>query len=203
MKFICIGKNYADHIAEFDACQSDEPLIFLKPDSALHPMGQPYYIPDFTQDLHYEVEVIVKISQNGKCVLPQFAHKYYQEIGLGIDFTARDLQQKFRETGQPWERCKSFDGSAVVGAFFPKQNWDSVQNIGFRLLKNGQTVQKSNTSQMLWKIDELIAKASEYFTLKKGDILFTGTPSGVGGVKSLDVLEGYLEDTLAFSLRVK
>lgn len=203
MKFICIGKNYADHIAEFDGRVANRPLMFLKPDTALHSLDRPYFIPDFIGELHYEIEVLVKISQSGKCIDTKFAHKYYQEIGLGIDFTARDLQQEFRERGEPWELCKSFDGSAVVGKFLPKDQLGDLQNLNFELRKNGVVVQKSNTSQMIWKIDEIIAQVSQFFTLRQGDILFTGTPSGVGAVKSGDVLEGSLQDLPMFSLHIR
>lgn len=203
MKFICIGKNYHEHIKEFDGVQPDSIVIFMKPETAWHKPEQDFYIPNFTKNLHYEVEVLVKISKEGKFINKELVHEYYDEIGLGIDFTARDLQFDLKSKGLPWERSKSFDNSAVVGKFYPKENFKNLQELSFELKKNDETVQKDSTKSMIWKIDEIIAEASNYFTLEKGDIIFTGTPSGVGKVVSGDVLEGFLEGDPAFLLKIK
>ncbi|MBV7441388.1 fumarylacetoacetate hydrolase family protein [Weeksellaceae bacterium TAE3-ERU29] len=203
MKFICIGKNYQKHIKEFDGVQPDSIVIFMKPETAWHKPEQDFHIPDFTENLHYEVEVLVKISKEGKCINKESAHEYYDEIGLGIDFTARDLQFDLKSKGLPWERGKSFDNSAIVGKFYPKENFKNLQDLSFELKKNDEIVQKDSTKSMIWKIDEIIAEASNYFTLEKGDIIFTGTPSGVGKVVSGDVLEGFLEGDSALLLKVK
>lgn len=203
MKIICIGRNYTDHIAELENERPEEPVLFLKPDSAIVLKNNPFIIPDFSNDIHYEVEVLVKINKIGKHIGQEFAHKYYDEIGLGIDFTARDLQNKLKEKGLPWERAKAFDGAAVIGDFLPKQNFNDVNAIDFSLKKNGVVVQKANTSFMLWKIDALIEYISKYFTLKIGDVIFTGTPSGVGKVSPGDQLVGSLEAKELFSIKVK
>ena len=203
MKLICIGRNYAAHIDELKNERPDEPVVFIKPDSAVLPKEQDFYIPEFSNDVHYEVEVLVKIKKVGKHIAKEFAHKYYDEIGLGIDFTARDLQSKLKEKGLPWEKAKGFDGAAVIGKWKPKNLYESVDNINFSLLKNGKIVQQGNTSLMLWKIDELIAYVSTYFMLKKGDILFTGTPSGVGKVSPNDYLSGELEGEQLFEINVR
>lgn len=203
MKIICIGRNYTEHIAELQNERPTEPVIFLKPDTAILLKQAPFFVPEFSDDVHHEVEIVVKISKVGKYIDAKFAHKYYNEIGLGIDFTARDLQAKLKEKGLPWEKAKAFDGSAVVGDFLPKSEFNSLENITFELTSNGQTVQKGNTSHMLWKIDELIAYASQYFTLKTGDLLFTGTPAGVAKVKADDVLEGFIEGKQMFRIQVK
>ncbi len=203
MKIICIGRNYVKHIEELQNERPDEPVVFLKPDSAILLKQHPFVIPEFSNDVHHEVEILVKINKVGKYIEPKFAHNYYDEIGLGIDFTARDLQAKLKEKGLPWEKAKAFDGSAVIGNFFPKNDYDSVENIEFKLVKNGEIVQLGNTSHMLWKIDELIAHVSQFFTLKKGDIIFTGTPEGVAAVKPNDVLEGFFKDKKSFRIQVK
>ncbi len=203
MKIICIGRNYADHISELNNERPGEPVIFLKPDTALLQKQFPFVIPEFSQDVHHEVEVVVKISKVGKYIDPKFAHKYYDEVTVGIDFTARDLQAKLKEKGLPWEKAKAFDGSAVIGDFVNKTEFASLSDINFEMHNNGQAVQKGNTSLMLWNIDELVAEASKYFTLKTGDIIFTGTPQGVAAVKPGDVLEGYLEDKKLFKVQVK
>lgn len=203
MKIICIGRNYANHIAELQNERPDEPVIFLKPDSAVLPDKAPFVIPDFSSDIHHEIEVIVKINKLGKYIDPKFAHKYYDEIGLGIDFTARDVQNKLKEKGLPWEKAKAFDGSAIIGDFLPKNEFSSTENITFELTNNGQTVQKGNTANMLWKIDEIIAYVSQFFTLKKGDIIFTGTPEGVAKVAPNDVLEGFIENKKILRLQIK
>ncbi len=202
MKIICIGRNYAKHIEELENEKPIEPVIFLKPDSAILLKKHPFVIPSFSDEVHYEVEVLVKICRLGKHIDKKFAHKYYKEIGLGIDFTARDLQSKLKEKGLPWEKAKAFDGSAVLSEFFPKGNYD-LENLNFQLYKNGELVQDGNTKNMLWKIDEIISYVSQFFTLKIGDVIFTGTPAGVGTVNPKDVLIGKLEDKKMFNINIK
>ncbi|WP_333696269.1 fumarylacetoacetate hydrolase family protein [Flavobacterium sp.] len=203
MKIICIGRNYTKHIEELQNERPDEPVVFLKPDSAILLKQHPFVIPEFSDDIHHEVEIIVRINKVGKYIDAKFAPNYYDEIGLGIDFTARDLQAKLKEKGLPWEKAKAFDGSAVIGNFLSKKEFSSVENINFELKNNGNTVQKGNTSHMLWKIDELISYVSQFFTLKIGDIIFTGTPEGVAPVKPNDLLEGFIEDQKLFRIQVK
>ncbi|MFI1745778.1 fumarylacetoacetate hydrolase family protein [Thalassobellus sediminis] len=203
MKLICIGRNYAEHIKELENEKPDDPVVFLKPDTAILLKKQPFFIPDFSDDVHYEVEVLVKINRVGKHIDRKFAHKYYNEIGLGIDFTARDLQSELKAKGLPWEKAKSFDGAAVIGNWLPVSEIDGIDAIEFSLKKNDIFVQKGNTSHMLWKIDELIEYVSKYFTLKIGDIIFTGTPAGVGRVIANDKLKGFIEDKEMFSITVK
>lgn len=204
MKIICVGRNYTDHIAELENEKPEDPILFQKPDTSILLKKQPFFIPDFSNEVHYEVEVLVKIKKIGKHIQEKFAHKYYDEIGLGIDFTARDLQQKLKEKGLPWEKAKAFDGAAVVSnKWIDKSELGDIDDLGFRLEKNEEVVQKGSTSHMLWKIDELIAYISTYFTLKIGDIIFTGTPAGVGKVSPDDRLTGYLEENKMFSIRVK
>ena len=203
MKIICIGRNYTEHIAELHNEKPTDPVIFLKPDTALLLKKQPFFIPDFSEDVHHEVELLVKINKVGKHIQQKFAHKYYEEIGLGIDFTARDLQTALKEKSLPWEKAKAFDGAAVVGEKWLKKSSLDLQDVNFRLEKNGEVVQQGNSSHMLWKIDELIEYVSKYFTLKIGDIIFTGTPSGVGPVAINDSLSGFIEDQRIFSIQVK
>lgn len=203
MKIICIGRNYASHIAELQNERPEEPVIFMKPDTAILPNKFPFVIPAFSEDIHHELEVIVRINRVGKHIDAKFAHKYYDEISVGIDFTARDVQQKLKDRGLPWEKAKGFDGSAVIGDFLSKKLFTSMENINFEMANNGEIVQRGNTSQMLWKIDELISYVSRYFTLKIGDIIFTGTPQGVAAVKPNDVLEGFLEQHKLFRIQVK
>ncbi len=203
MKIICIGRNYTKHIEELHNERPDEPVVFMKPDSAILLKQHPFVIPEFSEDIHHELEIIVKINKVGKYIESKFAHKYYDEIGVGIDFTARDLQQKLKDKGLPWEKAKAFDGSAVIGDFVSKSDFKSLDNLNFELTNNGVTVQKGNTSYMLWKIDELIAYVSQFFTLKIGDIIFTGTPEGVAVVRPDDVLEGFLEGNKLFRIQVK
>ena len=202
MKIICIGRNYAKHIEELDNEKPKEPVVFMKPDSAILLKNNPFIIPPFSQDIHYEVEVLVKINRIGKHIDQKFAHKYYEEIGLGIDFTARDLQSRLKDKGLPWEKAKAFDGSAVIGKFYAKDSLN-LENIKFQLFKNDKLVQDGESSHMLWKIDELIAYVSQYFTLKIGDVIFTGTPAGVGRVEANDVLKGTLEEKEMFHIKVK
>ena len=204
MKIICIGRNYTDHIAELQNEKPSEPVIFLKPDSAVLLKKQPFFIPEFSNDVHYEVELLVRINKIGKHIQKKFAHKYYEEIGLGIDFTARDLQARLKDKGLPWEKAKGFDGSAVIGEkWFEKSHFEDLNEIGFSLRKNGEVVQQGRTSHMLWKIDEIIEYISQYFTLKIGDVIFTGTPAGVGPVAINDKLSGFIEDQQIFSIQVK
>ncbi|ADY28319.1 MULTISPECIES: fumarylacetoacetate hydrolase family protein [Cellulophaga] len=203
MKIICIGRNYTDHIKELANEKPTDPVVFIKPDSAVLPKEQDFYIPEFSNNIHYEVEVLVKIKKVGKHIEQKFAANYYDEIGLGIDFTARDLQSKLKEKGLPWEKAKGFDGAAVIGKWLPKSKFSSVDNINFSLLKNEEIVQKGNTNLMLWKIDELISYVSQYFMLKKGDVIFTGTPAGVGRVDANDYLCGTLEGEEMFTLNIK
>lgn len=203
MKIVCVGRNYANHIEELKNERPSEPVVFMKPDSAVLLKQHPFVIPEFSEDVHHEVEIIVKINKVGKYIEPKFAHKYYDEISVGIDFTARDLQSKLKEKGLPWEKAKAFDGSAVIGDFLPKDNFVSMENLNFELRSNSETVQRGNSSMMLWKIDELISHVSQFFTLKIGDIIFTGTPAGVAAVKPNDVLEGFLEDKKLFRIQVK
>ena len=203
MKIICIGRNYSQHAEELSNKKPESPVIFIKPDTAILQSRLPFYIPPFSNQIHHEVEVLVRINRIGKYIEEKFAHKYYQEIGLGIDFTARDLQQNLKEKGLPWEKAKAFDGSALIGNWFNKNNFSDLNQLDFELVKNSETVQEGNTSQMTWSIDTLINEVSRFFTLKIGDIIFTGTPAGVGPVVENDVLEGYLEGKKAFTLKIK
>ena len=202
MKIICIGRNYIEHISELENERTEEPVVFLKPDTAVLGKNTDFYIPAFSSDVHHEIELVVKIDKVGKYINVKFAHKYYSEITVGIDFTARDLQKKLKDKGLPWETAKAFDGSAVVGTFIPVADLN-VDNLNFELLKNGTSQQKGNTQQMLWKVNELIAYVSQYFTLKKGDLIFTGTPSGISRVVADDVLEGHLKGKPLFKVTVK
>lgn len=203
MKLICIGRNYAQHISELKNEKPTEPVLFLKPDTAILLKKQPFFIPDFSDEVHHEVEVLVKINRVGKHIDVKFAHKYYDEIGLGIDFTARDLQQKLKEKGLPWEKAKAFDGSALIGNWINKTEFKNLNDINFSMNKNGSLVQKGNTSQMMWNFDELISEISKFFTLKIGDVIFTGTPAGVGKVNRGDKLEGFINNNHNFKINIK
>jgi len=203
MKIICIGRNYTDHIEELANERPEDPVVFLKPETSLVLKNQPFFIPPFSNDVHYEVEVLVRINRIGKHIQQKFSHKYYDEIGLGIDFTARDLQAKLKAKGLPWEKAKAFDGAAVVGDWVNKSELPHIDELQFEMTKNGTVVQQSSSALMLWKVDELIAYVSQFFTLKIGDIIFTGTPAGVGPVIENDVLEGSLEGRQLFSIKVK
>ncbi len=203
MKIICVGRNYTDHIKELENEKPVDPVLFLKPDTSVLLKKQPFFIPEFSNDVHHEVEILIRINRIGKHIDKRFAHKYYEEVGLGIDFTARDLQSELKEKGLPWEKAKGFDGAAVIGKFLPKKDFDNINDINFRLEKNNEVVQRSNTAFMLWKIDELIEYISKYFTLKIGDIIFTGTPAGVSSVKMNDTLTGYIENKELFSVKIK
>lgn len=203
MKLICIGRNYSNHIAELQNEKPTEPVVFLKPDTAILLKKQPFFIPDFSKNVQHEVEVLVKINRVGKYIAPEFAHKYYDQIGLGIDFTARDLQQTLKQKGLPWEKAKAFDGSAVIGKWVSKRQFENLNNMSFSLKKNDTIVQSGNTKDMLWNIDGIISYVSQFFTLKIGDIIFTGTPSGVGPVQTNDSLSGYIENEEFFNIKVK
>lgn len=202
MKIICIGRNYAEHAKELGNEVPESPVIFIKPDTAVLKKGTDFYIPEFSQDVHYEAEVVLKISKGGKYIQEENAGKYYDEIGLGIDFTARDLQSKLKEKGLPWELAKGFDGSAVLSEFYKKENFD-MKNLNFSLLKNKEKVQDGNTNLMIFSPEKIIAFVSQYFTLRVGDLIFTGTPKGVGKVSENDILEGYLEDQKVFNVRIQ
>ncbi|MCR5696633.1 MAG: fumarylacetoacetate hydrolase family protein [Marinilabiliaceae bacterium] len=203
MKFICVGLNYAQHIGEMRMSRPEEPVVFMKPESALLRNNNPFFVPEWAQQFDFETEIIVRIDRLGRGIQPKFAHRYYSEIGLGIDFTARDLQKKLMAAGQPWEVAKAFDGSAAVSNFISKDLFANVQNIDFHLDVNGECRQQGNTRDMLFSIDEIIAHVSKYFMLKQGDVIFTGTPAGVGPVKINDRLQGYIEDRLMLDFEVK
>ena len=202
MKIICVGKNYLKHIDELNSSKEDEPVIFLKPDTSIIQKNQPFFIPEFSNEIHYEIEIILKFNRLGKHIESKFSNKYFNQISLGVDFTARDFQNKFKERGLPWDISKGFDNSALIGDWKSIKTYD-LNNINFRLEKNGKIVQQSNSKNMIWKIDELIAYASKYFTIKIGDIMFTGTPEGVGVVSQDDVLEGFLGNEKVFSVKIK
>ncbi|MFY0601502.1 MAG: fumarylacetoacetate hydrolase family protein [Cyclobacteriaceae bacterium] len=202
MKIICIGRNYVEHIEELGNERPDSPVIFMKPDTAILRNNDPFYHPSFSENVHHELEVLVKIKKEGKSIAPEFASNYYDEIGLGIDFTARDLQDKLRNKGLSWELSKGFNDSAPISQFISKEGFD-MTNLNFELKVNGELKQKGNSGLMLWPIDELIAYASQFFTLKTGDIFFTGTPKGVGKVKIGDKLEGFLEGREMFNFEVR
>jgi acylpyruvate hydrolase len=203
MKILCIGRNYADHIAELNNERPPEPVLFLKPDSAILRNNDPFYLPDFSNDIHYEVEIVLKISKIGKNIEAKFAHKYYDEVGIGIDFTARDLQSKLKEKGLPWEKAKAFNGSAPISDFVNKDELGDLKNLKFNLKINGETRQSGNTAMMLWNFDEIIAEMSRYFTLKKGDLIFTGTPAGVGKVNIGDNLVASIGDSEMLNFEIK
>lgn len=202
MKIICIGRNYAEHAKELGNEIPESPVIFMKPDTAILKKGSDFYIPEFSTDVHYELEVVLKISKGGKYIQEENASKYYDEIGLGIDFTARDLQSELKGKGLPWELAKGFDGCAVVSELYKKENFD-MKNIKFSLMKNKEEVQHGNTSLMIFSPEKIIAFVSQYFTLKVGDLIFTGTPKGVGKVSENDILEAFLEDQKVFDLRIQ
>jgi 2-keto-4-pentenoate hydratase/2-oxohepta-3-ene-1,7-dioic acid hydratase in catechol pathway len=203
MKFICIGRNYAEHAKELNNAIPAEPVIFFKPETALLVGRQPFFYPEFSKDIHYECEIVFRINRLGKNIQKKFAHRYYDEIGLGIDFTARDLQNDLKSKGLPWEKAKGFDGSAVLGKFIPLADIKNKSNIEFQLLKNGTIVQCGFSKDMIFDIDAIIEHVSQFVTLKIGDVIFTGTPAGVGPVAVGDQLEGLLEGELNFSLMIK
>jgi len=204
MKIICVGRNYIDHAKELGNTIPSEPVLFLKPETALIPKAHPFHYPSFTNDLHYEVELVVKISKNGKKIEKKFAHKYYEKIGIGIDFTARDVQSELKAKGLPWEKAKGWDYSAPVSRDFIKtSDIKNLQDINFGLKKNGNWVQQGSSADMIFDIDELIVNISKFFMLKMGDLIFTGTPAGVGSVKIGDKLEAFIEDKQMLSLSIK
>lgn len=203
MKIIAIGRNYVEHIEELKNERPTDPVVFLKPDTALLKDNAPFYYPDFSQDVHHEVEILLKVSKEGKYIEEKFAHKYYDEIGVGIDFTARDLQQKCKEKGLPWEIAKAFNGSAPVSEFVPKTKFSNIKDINFHLQINGETRQQGNTGLILFSFDYIISYVSKFFTLKKGDIIFTGTPKGVGPVKIGDKLEAFIENEKMLEFDIK
>ncbi|MBQ5779030.1 MAG: fumarylacetoacetate hydrolase family protein [Paludibacteraceae bacterium] len=203
MKIIAVGMNYADHIVELGSERPKQPVLFMKPDSALLKNNKPFFLPDFSEEIHYETELIVKIDRLGKNISEKFASRYYSSVGLGVDFTARDIQRKAREEGMPWELCKAFDGSAVISEFVPLEQFAGKESLQFHLDINGETVQRGDTKDMIFNINQIIAYASQFFTLKIGDIIFTGTPVGVGSVSINDRLQGYLEGQKMFDFMVK
>lgn len=203
MKIICIGRNYAAHIEELKNERPSEPVIFMKPDTALVRNNEPVYYPEFTQDLHFETEVVLRICKEGKYIQPQFADGYYDAVGLGIDFTARDLQSSLKEKGLPWEIAKAFNASAPVSQFIPKAELGNLSNLSFSLKVNDVERQKGNTQLMLYSYTDILVFASQFFTLKTGDLIFTGTPEGVGPVKIGDRLQGYLMDRPMFDFEIK
>ena len=203
MKIVCVGRNYFSHIKELGNDKPKNPILFIKPDTSILQKNQPFFIPHFSSNIDYEVEVLIRINRIGKHIQTKFAHKYYNEIGLGIDFTARKLQNQLKKNGMPWDKSKSFDGSALIGDWFHKNEFKDLNSLSFSLKLNDYVVQHGNTSKMLWNIDDLISYISQYFTLKIGDIIFTGTPAGVGTVSEGYVLVGHLEDRQAFSVKIK
>jgi acylpyruvate hydrolase len=202
MKFICIGKNYALHAKEMNSEVPTEPVFFLKPETALHRNGKPFFLPSFSNEIHHEIEVLLLISQTGKGISEKFAHRYYEQIGIGIDFTARDIQAQCKKGGLPWEKAKAFDNSAAVGKFYPKDQFDP-DKIEFHLTINGETRQKGSTADLIFSFDKIISYVSDFITLKKGDVIFTGTPEGVGPVHRNDKIEGFLGKEKALGFNIK
>tara|TARA_B100000575_G_C23026306_1_gene591005 strand:+ start:372 stop:980 length:609 start_codon:yes stop_codon:yes gene_type:complete len=201
MKIICIGRNFADHIKELNNSSQKEIIFFLKPETAVQIKGQPFFIPDFSNNIEHEIEIILKINKVGKFIQEKYADKYFEEISVGIDFTARDLQNNLKKKGLPWEAAKSFDGSAVIGTFIKKNQFD-INNLNFSLKKNGIIVQNGNSKSMINNFNKIISYISNFITLKKGDLIFTGTPSGVSLVKENDILEGFLENIKLFETKI-
>lgn len=200
MKIICIGRNYAEHAKELNNATPDKPVVFLKPDTALLKSGETFYLPDFSNDVHHEIELVIKICKAGKHIEPAFASNYYKEISVGIDFTARDLQKELKDKGLPWEKAKGFDGSAVIGKFIPLPN---NQNVKFSLDVNQVTKQIGTSSDMIFDFNAIVSYVSQYFTLKVGDLIYTGTPAGVAAVKANDFLSGKLNGEELLTLHVK
>lgn len=203
MKIICIGRNYGEHAREMGSSVPNEPVFFLKPESALVVNNQPFFYPDFSRNIHYETELVLKVSRIGKNIEEKFAEKYYEEIGIGIDFTARDLQDECKKKGLPWEKAKAFDSSAPIGKFLPKNNFTDLKNINFHCLLNGKNVQHGNSRDMIFHFDTIISYISKFLTLKTGDLIFTGTPAGVGPVKMEDKLECFIENEKLLECRIK
>jgi len=203
MKIICIGRNYVNHAKELGSQIPSEPLFFLKPETAIQPKGHPFLIPDFSNEIDYEVELVVRIDKIGKNIEERFACKYYSQVGLGIDFTARDIQNDCKAKGLPWEKAKGFDGSAQISRTFINKSELDLNNVSFRLEKNGEQVQVGNSKDMLFSFDEIIAHISKFYTLKIGDLIYTGTPEGVGKVKEGETLQGFIEDKEMFKVAVR
>jgi 2-keto-4-pentenoate hydratase/2-oxohepta-3-ene-1,7-dioic acid hydratase in catechol pathway len=203
MKIIAIGRNYVAHAHELNNEVPSEPVIFMKPETAILKDGKPFFYPEFTSDIHYELEIVLKISKQGKYIQEKFAHTYFEQIGLGIDLTARDLQTKLKNKGLPWETSKAFDNSAIIGNFIPKENLKNPEAIEFHLIQNGNTVQEGNSSLMLYNFNQIIAYTSQFFTLRTGDLIFTGTPAGVGPIKIGDKLTGFLEGQELLNCEIK
>lgn len=203
MKIICIGRNYIDHAKELNNAVPTEPVFFLKPDTALLRNNEPFYLPDFSDEIHHEIEVVVKINKVGKHISKEFAHRYFDEIGLGVDFTARDVQRKLKEKGLPWEKAKAFDHSAPISMNFIHKDELNLNDLNFSLKINDKIVQQGTTADMIFKIDELIEHISKFFTLKIGDMIFTGTPAGVGKVKIGDSLQGFIDKRLMLDFQIK
>jgi acylpyruvate hydrolase len=203
MKIICIGRNYVEHIRELNSAMPTSPVFFLKPDTALLTRNRPFFYPSFTKEIHHEVELVLKISKAGKAIQKKFAHSYFDEIGIGLDFTARDLQDEAKKKGLPWALSKGFDNAAPVSRFVPKSRFTDMENISFHLDLNGKTVQTGNSSLMLYSFGDIITYISQFMTLRTGDLIFTGTPAGVGPVKTGDVLEAYLEGEKMLTTQIK
>lgn len=203
MKIICIGLNYTDHIKEFGGTVPTEPVFFMKPDTSLLTQNKPFFLPDFSNEVHYETEIVLKINKLGKSIDEKFAHRYYSEIGIGIDFTARDIQRRLKEKGQPWEAAKAFDGAAPIGNFVSKEKFENLNDINFHLDLNQTTIQKGNTRDLIFSFDQIIAHVSRFVTLKMGDLIFTGTPVNVGPVKIGDRMQAYIENELLLDFWVK
>lgn len=203
MKIICIGRNYADHAKEFGNKVPDKPVFFLKPDTSIIIRNRPFFYPDFSDEIHYETEIVLKINRLGKNISKKFAHRYYKEVTVGIDLTARDLQRKCKKNGEPWEIAKGFEGSAPLGKFVNKEKFEDIYNLNFGLYINGESKQSGNTKDMIFNYEDLISCISRFFTLKMGDLIFTGTPVGVGPVHIEDRLTAYIEDRTLLDFRIK
>ncbi len=203
MKIICIGKNYLKHIEELNSKKENEPVIFLKPDTSIIQKKQPFFIPEFSNEIHYEIEIIIKFSRLGKHIETKFSNKYYEKISLGIDFTARDVQKQLKKNQEPWEKAKAFDGSAAVGDFVNKSEFKDIQNINFKLLVNNQIKQSGNTKNMIFSINKIVSYISKYITLKKGDLIFTGTPGGVDKIHKNDILQGFIGEKKILEIKIK
>ncbi len=203
MKIICIGRNYADHAKEFNNDVPEKPIFFFKPDTSIITRNRPFFYPDFSEEIHFETEIVLKISRLGKNIAPKFAHRYYREFTLGIDLTARDRQKECKKNGWPWEIAKGFEGSAPIGRFVPVEDYDDIHKLNFHLNINDEQAQKGNTADMIFSFEDIIAYVSQFLTLKMGDLIFTGTPAGVGPVKINDRLTGYVENKKLIDFRVK
>ena len=203
MKIICIGRNYSKHIEELKNDHPKEPLFFLKPETAIQPKGHPFFIPEFSKNIQHEIELVIKIDKTGKHIHEKFAYKYYSKIGLGIDFTARDIQEECRKKGLPWEKAKGFDGSAQISKEFIDKEKLNLNNITFSLHKNGKSIQIGNSNNMIFSFDKIISYVSSFYTLKIGDLIYTGTPSGVGKVEKGDILQGFIENKEMFTVQIK